>query len=194
MFRKLIDLLPRKPQGVPWEAPEIAIALIARIGSIPSFLIEIPASFLKIYYYLGKSSKPKLTGDQIYQLEMKKRDEFARRQKAMEDVLNSKYKDEPSIRVQKMDKLIVAYCAPYYKDSPAFSKVMVLWRDITANFNDIKDRKEISRILVDYYIDFVANMIYALSWLDKDIPKNYVFVHYNNPPWNSEPPRYDYEM
>lgn len=138
--------------------------------------------------------KPKLTGDQIYALEMKKREEFARRQKAMEEVLDSKYVDNPYVRVQRMDKLIVAYCAPYYEDRPVFSKVMELWRDITANFVVFKDKKEISRILVDYYIDFVANMIYALSWRDKDIPKNYVFVYYNGLLGSSTPPRYEYEL
>jgi hypothetical protein len=56
-FRKLIQLLPRK-NNIPWEVPEVAISLIMRIDSFPSFLFEIPVSVLKLYYAFQKPRKP----------------------------------------------------------------------------------------------------------------------------------------
>jgi hypothetical protein len=123
---------------------------------------------------------------------MKKKEELTKRQNAMMDILDSRDTSEPEKQVQKMDKIIVVYCAPYYQDSPAFSKAIALWDDMKTNFSSIRDHREVSRIVVNSYFSFVVDMIYALSWRNRDLPGNYVYIQ--APGWIDSPPqRYDYE-
>jgi len=191
-FRKLIEILPKK-NSIPWEVPEVALSLALRLDSLPSFLFEVPVSLLKLYYAFQKPPKPRLTGDQIYQLELKKKEEFAKRQSAMMAVLNLKNSGRPEEQAQRMNELIVVYCAPYYKDSPAFSRALSLWQDMMTNFKLIQDKNKLASIVADTYLDFIADMIYALSWSGRDLPRNYVYVH--APSFiSSPPPRYEYEL